>query len=135
MLDEKKPISAPSDVAGNGDGAAVRSGPVVAIWQMERRAFCFAVAGHVLDGSGSVLIECRGDHSDGRLDAMFPRLDATKVCQGDEETDRAVPAHSETADVVEKNDAGDTRLVVRWTEQGPDQHVRTARLVDHGRSE
>ena len=61
-------------------------------------------------------------------------LDSAQVGEGDNESDHAMPAHAEVADIVEEDDARDARLVAWLHQQRADQHVRAPRLVNHGRS-
>ena len=63
---------------------------------------------------------------------MVPGLDATQARERDGQPDGSVAAHAEVANVVEKDHAGRAGGILGWNEQGADQHVGSARFVDHG---
>ena len=62
--------------------------------------------------------------------AMRPRW-----AKRDSQADGAVAAHAEHADVVEEDHARGASGIGGFAEQGADQHVRAARLVDHADAE
>jgi len=76
---EEKPVPAPGDVA---DDLAVSV-------DHDADAGGGAVAGDVLDGDAAVVVEAGGDDADGGVDAVFARLDAAEVGEGDDQPDRA----------------------------------------------
>jgi hypothetical protein len=95
MLDQKKPIAAPGDVAGHravpGNFDVDGSGP--------------AVAGYVLEGHRAVFVQ-GGSHDPHRcFKAVKARLDPAQVCERGYDTDRSMSAHAQASAVVEENDA------------------------------
>src|SRR5437870_221819 len=65
---------------------------------------------------------------------MLARPDAPEVRERHDEADRTMTTHAEVTDVVEVDHARRAGGICRIDEQSPDQHVRTARLVDDGRA-
>jgi hypothetical protein len=57
------------------------------------------------------------------------------VGEGDDEADGAVATHAEVADVIEEDDAGGAGGVDGCAEQGADEDVGAAGLVDDGGAE
>jgi hypothetical protein len=53
----------------------------------------------------------------------------------DHEANRAMPAHTQISDVIEKNGAADARFVFRLNEQRSDDDIGTARLIHNGGTE
>ena len=66
---------------------------------------------------------------------MIPGFDPAEMRQRYNQTDRAVAAHAEIADVVEKDHPRHAGLVRRFHQQRPHQHIRAARFVYHRRAE
>ncbi len=103
MLDQKKPVTTPGNIAGyqtiarhgNFDGG----GP--------------AVAGHILNGHRAVLIEDGYHPAHWGLDAMASGLDPAQIGEGRNYPNGAVPAHPDGPAVVEENYAGN-RTPGRW---------------------
>jgi hypothetical protein len=60
-----------------------------------------------------------------------PTDQTAEVRERDNNTDRSVSAHAESADVVEEDDPRRARRIVRRNEQRADEDVRPARLIDH----
>ena len=65
---------------------------------------------------------------------MRPRLDPSEMPQRHAEANRAVAAHPQRSDVVEEDHPRRTRRIDRFAQQGPDDHIRPARLIDHRRA-
>ena len=65
---------------------------------------------------------------------MTPRPDPSQMRERHDESDRAVSAHAEIADVVEEDHAGRARGVVRFAQQRADYHIRAARFGDDARA-
>ena len=62
---------------------------------------------------------------------MCSGLNAPEMGQGRNDTDRAVAAHPEVRDVIEKQHAGNTGFIERLAQQCPDERVGTSRFVDN----
>ena len=65
---------------------------------------------------------------------MSAGLDFSLMRQRGDETDGAVAAHGEAADIIKKNHAGRAGFVLRLNQQRPHQNIRAARLVDNRRT-
>jgi hypothetical protein len=76
-----------------------------------------------------------GYHAHGSFDFLVAGFDLAKVRERDHEANRAMPAHSEITDVIEKNGAADARFVFRLNEQRSDDDIGTARLIHNGGTE
>src|SRR6266516_875694 len=70
-----------------------------------------------------------------RFKTMLPWAETAQAPQCDHQTDHPVTAHAEIADVVKENRPGHARWVNRLQQQRSDQYFRTARFVDHRRTE
>ena len=121
--DEEKPVPTPGDISSNRSMTLnvdldVRGEPV---------------ARDVGHGDAAVLIEVGFNDADRGLDAMGAGGDAAQMSEGDDEPDRPVPAHADVGDVIEVDDAGDARGIVRGAEEGANDSVGSARLVGHSR--
>ena len=77
-------------------------------------------------------MELGGNRAHGGFDAMFADGDAPEVCQTSDQPDGAVATHPQITHVIEKNYAGAGAGVVGWAEQGPDEYIAPAGLVDNG---
>ena len=66
---------------------------------------------------------------------MSAGTDSAKMRQRHADTDRAVAAHADRADIVEENHARRAGRIARLAQQCADEHVRSARLADDGRAE
>ena len=83
-----------------------------------------------IEGSPNLVVAPTGFTGD-----LKARLHAAEVRQRRQQADGAVTAHAEVADVVEEEDARGARRVARLAQQGADDRVGAARLVDHGGAE
>ena len=92
---EKKPISSPCDVASDSSKT----------FDIDLDIFCDAITVDVGNCYRTVGIQRGLDVSDGRLDLVCSGSDSAKILERFYEPDRAVPAHSEIADVVEIDNA------------------------------
>ena len=79
--------------------------------------------------------EIHADDSDRRFDPMAPGLDPAHMRKRHGEANRPVAAHAEVSDIVEENDAGRARRVMRFAKERADERVVAARLVDGGAAE
>ncbi len=70
-------------------------------------------------------------YSDRGLDLVFAGTDASQIGEGDDEPDRPVPAHSQIADVVKEDNAGGTRGIHRFAQQGAHDDIRAPRLIHY----
>ena len=104
-------------------------------FDIQRHVRRMPVAGHVLKTHLAGLIQTRGDDADRRFDAVLARPDPAHCRERDHQADRAVPAHVQTADVVEEDDAGRAARIARRNQQRADHDIRPAGFVDDGRSE
>jgi hypothetical protein len=83
-----------------------------------------------------VSIENFGRHNAHRsFQKVSARRDSAEMKQSDHQPNRAVPAHSEIASVIEKNRAGHTAIVHRRAKKRTDDNIRTSRLVDYRAAE
>ncbi len=64
-----------------------------------------------------------------------PAAIAAEMGERRDEADGAVAAHAEVSDVVEEDHAGGAARIDGLAEQGADDEIGTARLVDHGGAE
>src|ERR1043165_413548 len=98
IVDEKKPIATPRDIAGN--------------WSIGRHVNCnfrsSPITRDVRDFDASFVIEMCDDDADRCLDAMCAGTDAIQVGQRGDDTDSPVPAHSQVTHAIEKDDTGYT---------------------------
>jgi hypothetical protein len=120
-VDEEEPVAAPRDVADHPADAG----------DVERHVRAVPVGRDVGD-LHRVRVEERGDHrSDRRVHAVGAERDAAQVVQGHEQTDRAVAAHAEAADVVEEEDAGRRVRVVGRQQERTDHRRMAAGFAHH----
>ena len=63
---------------------------------------------------------------------MVSRLNPSEMSESADDADQPVAAHAEIAHVVEEDHAGRRCWISRFAEQSADEHVRSARLIDHG---
>ena len=113
VFDQEEPIAAPGDIAGDrADSRDLDSG-----------RFGFAIAGDIGDRHLSIGVQTGRDYAHGRFNLMVAGTDATQMGQGGDQTNGAMSAHAEIADVVEEDDAGGAVLVHRRDQQGADGDV------------
>ncbi len=117
---EEEPVPAPRNVADELSRAV----------EIDHHVFFVAIAGHVLHGDVSRIVELRSHDADRRLDSMGSGLDVTEVIERRDQTDHSVTAHAEIAGVVEKNHGGGAGRIGRLAEKGTDEIFRAARLAD-----
>jgi hypothetical protein len=72
----------------------------------------------------------RGDRADRRLDPVLSGLRMTEISERRDQSDRAMAAHANVADVVEEDHPAGIGGVGRCAKERADQHVRAARFVD-----
>src|SRR5262245_29882497 len=121
LLEQKEPISTVRDIAGD----ATDSGNIY------NYSLCLAVRRDVYERYRAIRMQVRRDDTDGRLDAVFARLDAAEVRERCDQPDGSVSAHADAAGVIKKNYTRGARST-RWLdEQRADQHIGAARLGDH----
>src|SRR5438445_4123891 len=80
-------------------------------------------------------MERGSDDADGGFNAVITGVDAAKVRESSDKPDGSVAAHSQIADIIEKDNASSTGTIGRFNEAGPDYDVGPARLVDDGRTQ
>jgi hypothetical protein len=66
---------------------------------------------------------------------MLAGTDSFHVGKGCDQTDGAVTAHAEVANIIKEDNASCAGGVHRLTQQAPDHDIGSPRFVDHGRSE
>jgi type I restriction enzyme M protein len=96
-------VAAPRHVPS--DGADAR--------HVDRDGLLRAPARDVCYGDVAIWMQRGRDDADRRLYLVFARLNAIQVCQRGYESDRAVAAHAEIADVVEEDGTSEASLIVR----------------------
>src|SRR5262245_27962521 len=86
-------------------------------------------AGHVGDGDLACIVKRRRDRSNRRVDPMVARCYLSEVLQRDDQADSSVYAHSQVADIVEVDYAGDAPGICGLAEIRANDHFRASRLV------
>ena len=125
IFHEEKPISSPGNISAHGSE----------IFDGHGHACPVTVTRNIFNRHAAISSERCTDNAHGRFDAVFSRADSTKMGQCCHHSDRAVTAHSQVADIVEKDDSCGAAFVHRLAEQCADQYIRASRLIDHRRSE
>jgi len=125
VLDEIEPVSSPGDIACD---CAIAG-------DVDWDGGGGAVAGDVLYRDGAGGVEGGADDADCRFDAVGSGPDSAQMREGDDQSDGAVTAHAEVTDVIEEDDAGDAGGVDGFAEDGSDDDVGAARLVNDGGAE
>jgi hypothetical protein len=89
---KEKPVASPRNIPGHfsQNGHA------------HRKILFLTPTRNVGDRNLAVGVQLSGNDTDSRLDAMFAGLDSLQVSQRDNQSDGAVAAHAQEADVVEK---------------------------------
>ena len=118
--DEEKPVTAPRDIAGQH---AITG-------HLDAHGLAVTVGRHIAHGDAAVRIERGLDDANRRFDPVLTGPDAPHMRQRHHESDRAVSAHAEVADVVEEDHAGRAIGGVRLAQQRAHHDVRAARLRD-----
>ena len=121
IVDEKKPVASPRDVAGNWPVAR----------DVDRDLCSSSITRNVCDFDLSFIIEMCDDDANRRLDAMCSGTDAIQKREGGDDADRPMAAHSQITHAIEKDDAGYARLIDRRTQHRTHDRVGTARLVNY----
>ena len=124
-LNHKEPIAAVDDIAPNFAEAIVRQADIGAIHP----------GGYVTHRDGAVLRQANIDDTHRCFETMRAELQAPEPGERRHQTDRTMTAHAEIADIIEKNHGRGAIGLRRRLQQRADQHLRTARLVDHRRAE
>src|SRR5262245_47305678 len=122
FLDEKEPVAAPRDVAGDWSKSR----------HVDRYVSVQPVTRHVRHFDFSIPIQMRDNNADRRLDAMSAGVDAIQMRKRGHNTDGAMPAHPKVRNAVEKDHACDARFIHRWTQQRADNSFRATRFAHHG---
>lgn len=125
IVDEKKPVSTPGDVAD--DRAA--SG------YLDLNIRGTAVAWDIVNGDVSVVMQDGLDFAYRGFDFVCASVESVHVGERGDESDGAVPAHSEVADIVEEDHARGAVAIDWIAKQTSDDNVRTTGLGDDGRAE
>src|SRR5262249_36981499 len=120
LTDEEEPVAAPGDVAADLADALDRDADIRGM----------AIARHVLDGDAVPPRVLERDDADRRFQAIGAGADTAEVGKRDRNADRPVTTHADGAHVVEVDHAGDTGRINRLTQDGPNDHIGAARLVD-----
>ncbi len=92
---QKKPVAAPGDVSAHGAETG----------HLDLNRFGEAIALDIFDRRRAVVDQFYADHADRRLEAMASGLEPAHMRERHGETDRAVAAHADIADIVEVDDA------------------------------
>ena len=125
MLDQKKPIAAPGDVAchraESGHVDVDCSGP--------------AVAGYVFEGDGAVCVQGGSHDAYRRFNAVGPRLDPAQIGESGHDADSSVAAHAQASAVVEENDARDAVSVGGFAKQCAHHRFGSTRFGDESPAE
>ena len=124
ILAQKEPVASPGHVSRQ---AAVTV-------QIQGYSLCPSIAGYVFNHHFTRLLQAGGDGSRGGFQAMPAGLDATQVAQGGDNSDGAVTAHPQVADVIEEDHSGGAVRLAGLTEKGSDQRIGAAWLVHDRRA-
>ena len=92
FADQEKSISAPGNVAGDG-------AETVHVDCHVRRA---SITRHIFDRHGMIAVEVDRDNADRRFQSMSAGTDSAKMRQSHADTDRAVAAHADRAELLKK---------------------------------
>ena len=122
--DEKEPVAAPGDIAGE----AAKAG------YFDRNGSLVAITRHVGNRDTAVGMETCGDLADGGFDLVLAGLDAAEIRERSNHADGAVAAHPEKAHVVEEDDRGGGVRLDRLKQQRSDDHLGAARLAHYSRA-
>ena len=118
ILDQKKPVPAPGDVAGDRAGAI----------QLDEDILQVPVTLDILDRGLVGRQQIHRDHADRRVEAMASGLDPAEMRGGDGGADGRMAAHAEIADGVEIDDAGHAVRRRRRHQERADHRIMTARF-------
>ncbi len=125
VLDQKKPIATPGDVAGHraipGNFDVDCSSP--------------AVAGYVFKRYRAVFVQGGSHDADWRLDAVVPGPDPAQVCERGYDTDGSMPAHAQASAIVEENDARNAVSVGGFAKQCAHHRFGSTRFGDESPAE
>src|SRR5581483_2855379 len=125
LLNEKKPVPAPRDIASHRPDPGHAYGD----------AFVGAPAWDVGDRNFAVRMQGRRDDADRRIDAMFARLDPAQMRERNDQPNRSVATHAEITHVVKKDDSRGAGFIIRLHQQCAHDHIRSTRFVDDRRAE
>src|SRR5207248_2620054 len=89
-----------------------------------------AVGRYVGDRDGAIGMQRCGDQPDRRFDPVIAGLHLAKIRKRRDQSDRAVTAHADAADVVEKYHAARIGAVDRRAQDRAHQDIGSSRLVD-----
>jgi hypothetical protein len=125
LLDQKKPVAAPGNVAGHraesGNIDMDGSGP--------------SVAGNIFKGHSVVFVQRDSHDADRCLYAVGSGLDPAKISERGDDADGSVPAHAQAPAVVEENDARNTIRASGLAEQRAYDCFRGTRFSDQSPAE
>src|SRR6202008_2929170 len=107
IIHNEEPVAAPGYIAAHR--------PVT--WNINHHAGRSSVAWNIRYCHLSVVVEIGFDDADRSFDPVTARTDALQVRERNHETNCAVAAHAQIADVVEEDHAGFTRRTCRFAEQ------------------
>src|SRR6266487_3506424 len=93
IIDEEKPVSTPGHVAGNRTNLRNIHGYICSQ----------SITGHIRDRNVTFFIEAGFNRSHRSFNAMSSRFDPIQIVQRGDNADRSVPAHSQVANVIEKD--------------------------------
>ena len=113
IFHKEKPVATPRDIPGHFPQTGHTHSKI--LFLMPSR--------NVGDRNLAVGVQLGGDDTDRRLDTMSAGLDSSQVRQRGNQSDGAVAAHAQEADVVEKNHARRAGFVLRLDEQSAYQNV------------
>ena len=117
---KEKPVATPRDIAAH-DAVAGDS---------DIHGVSVAVRGDILDGDGAVGVQLGAYGAHGRVNFNDTGCDAAEVRKSNHETDGAVAAHTQHADVIEEDDAEVAACTMRWHEQSTDDRIGAAGFID-----
>src|SRR2546430_1658768 len=113
IADKKKPVAAIRDIPDDG---------AIAV-HIDRDVLCVTITRNICDRDRAVTVELGVDGARGRFYLVSTRSDAADIFERFDQADRAVAAHAEITDVVEKDDARDRRCGNGFAKNGTDDSV------------
>jgi maltose alpha-D-glucosyltransferase/alpha-amylase len=120
-VDQEEPVSTPCYVAAYSAIA----------WHIEKNIGRASVAFNIAHGNFAGIVQDSAHCSHGRFDPMLSGINATQVRQGDNQTDRAVAAHSQVAHIIKEDYPRVAGGIGRFAEKRSNHHVGSTRFVDH----
>src|SRR5690349_23199572 len=118
-FDQKEPVPSPRHIPCDSSDAR----------NVDGRALSMTVTRHVPNCYLSASVQLRRNNANRRFQPVQAGFDSSEVSERNYHADGSMPAHAQIADIVEEYDTRGTAWVFRCTQHGPNQGVRSARLI------